>query len=171
MKIGFDGYGYGGYTVCDDGCQDLDMAKYVAELIPDEFPKFALGSGKPIDIVKLSEFGWDIFDCVLPTRDARHQRLYNFKKWPKEKSDIVEKENYQNIYLSRGRFSIQTNPANEKCDCKFCRNFSLGYLRHLFKINDTTAMRLATIHNLCLYSKVIEIIRKNSSGTKETTKI
>lgn len=92
LKIGFDGYGYGGYTVNGKGEQDLKMAKFVAKLIPDKFPKFALGSGRLVDIARMREMGWQIFDCVLPTRDARHGRLYLIKKNCLRKSGKIEIE-------------------------------------------------------------------------------
>jgi queuine tRNA-ribosyltransferase len=164
LKIGFDGYGYGGYTVCEGGGQNLEMAKYVADLIPEEFPKFALGSGKPMDIVRLSELGWDIFDCVLPTRDARHQRLYSFERWPEKVEDLLDEKNHGYLYLNRGRYAADEKPISEKCDCRTCQNFSRSYLHHLFKINDMVAMRLATIHNLRLYTKIIDIIKDSGEG-------
>ncbi len=207
LKIDFDGYGYGGYMVNEKGELDEEMSKYIAELIPNEYPKFALGVGKPWDIARCYEFGWDIFDCVLPTRDGRHQRLYNFKKphfaeatrdklhnnkaskdgvstSPFEKGgageygklnnkmkgvgsdqnniknlDLKNPNSYEFLYISRGKFATDQNPIGLDCDCFTCQNYSRAYLHHLFKIDDMLAHRLAVIHNLRVYNRLIEALR------------
>ncbi len=207
LKIGFDGYGYGGYMVNEKGELDEEMSKYIAELIPNEYPKFALGVGKPWDIARCYEFGWDIFDCVLPTRDGRHQRLYNFKKphfaeatrdklhnnkaskdgvntSPFEKGgageygklnnkmkgvgsdqnniknlDLKNPNSYEFLYISRGKFATDLNPIGLDCDCFTCQNYSRAYVHHLFKIKDMLAHRLAVIHNLRVYNRVIEVLQ------------
>ncbi len=162
LKIGFDGYGYGGYMVNERGELDEEMSKYIAELIPNEYPKFALGVGKPWDIARCYEFGWDIFDCVLPTRDGRHQRLYNFKgelfdkKNGEVKLDLKNPDNYEFLYISRGKFATDLNPIGLDCDCFTCQNYSRAYVHHLFKIKDMLAHRLAVIHNLRVYNRVVE---------------
>ncbi len=192
LKIGFDGYGYGGYMVNEKGELDEEMSKYIAELIPNEYPKFALGVGKPWDIARCYEFGWDIFDCVLPTRDGRHQRLYNFKKphfaiplrqgfegqeatrdklYNNKKKEISINQNniknldlknpnsYEFLYISRGKFATDQNPIGLDCDCFTCQNYSRAYLHHLFKIDDMLAHRLAVIHNLRVYNRLIEALQ------------
>jgi len=156
LKIGFDGYGYGGYMVNKKGELDEEMSKYIAELIPDKYPKFALGVGKPWDIARCYEFGWDIFDCVLPTRDGRHKRLYNIKGALTSKVDLKNPDSYEFLYLSRAKFANDQRPLGEDCDCFTCRNYTRGYLHHLFKIEDMLAYRLAVIHNLRIYNRVIE---------------
>ena len=167
LKIGFDGYGYGGYMVNDEGELDEEMSKYIAELIPDEFPKFALGVGKPWDIARCYEFGWDIFDCVLPTRDGRHKRLYNFKTSSRKNVgvglglDLKLPDSYEFLYIGRGKFSGDIHPIGLDCDCFTCQNYSRGYLHHLFKIKDMLAYRLAVIHNLRVYNRVVENLGRN----------
>jgi len=182
LKIGFDGYGYGGYMVNDKGELDEEMSKYIAELIPDEYPKFALGVGKPWDIARCYEFGWDIFDCVLPTRDGRHKRLYNFKSTKASEARPLEREeqakglasseriknlkspaSYEFLYIGRGRFAEDMRPIGNDCDCFTCQNYSRGYLHHLFKIKDILAYRLAVIHNLRVYNRLIEKINHRSN--------
>ncbi len=161
LRIGFDGYGYDGYMVNEKGELDEEMSKYIAELIPDEFPKFALGVGKPWDIARCYEFGWDIFDCVLPTRDGRHQRLYNFKNKNQnniKNLDLKNPSSYEFLYISRGKFATDKNPIGLDCDCFTCQNYSRAYLHHLFKIDDMLAHRLAVIHNLRVYNRVIETL-------------
>lgn len=162
IKIGFDSYGFGGYPIDDDAkTLDLDISEYLASLLPNDQPKFALGLGKPWEIAQLYKLGWDIFDCTLPTRDARHHRLYVFKKEPKTLDDVTNKDNYEYVYITREKFIRDKAPISDFCDCYTCKNYSRGYLRHLFNIEDSTAERLCTIHNLRTYSKVIEILRKN----------
>lgn len=159
IKIGFDGYGYGGYVVDADGNLDLDLSKYICDLLPNDKPKFALGSGKPQDIIALSEMGWDIFDCTLPTRDARHKRLIVEGGMESKNDSKKHSKKYTYIYIDRGRYKKDSTPLDKNCDCHTCKNYTKAYLHHLFKINDTLAFRLATIHNLRLYSRVVEDLK------------
>ena len=158
IKIGFDGYGYGGYVIDDDGNLDLELSQYIANLLPNDKFKFALGFGRPIDIVRLAEMGWDIFDCTLPTRDARHMRLYNFKKEPKSPKDLNDSKNFSYVYINKAKYENDFGPISKFCDCMVCENYSRSYLRHLFKIKDFSAFRLASIHNLRMYTKLTEYI-------------
>ncbi|HHX58838.1 MAG TPA: tRNA-guanine transglycosylase [Candidatus Moranbacteria bacterium] len=163
LKIGFDGFGYGGYTVNEKREQDLKMAKFVADLIPEEFPKFALGSGQLVDIARMHELGWQIFDCVLPTRDARHGRLYLIKKVALENPEKLKlKSGYQFLSITRGKYANDLKPIDEDCDCLTCQNYSRAYLNHLFKIGDSTYFRLATMHNLRQYVRLVERLRLKS---------
>ncbi|MBT7349245.1 queuine tRNA-ribosyltransferase family protein [candidate division WWE3 bacterium] len=155
--IGFDGYGFGGYLIDESGNLDLEMSKYIADLIPSDRIKFALGFGKPWDIASLYKMGWDIFDCTLPTRDARHMRLYTFSGKPEE-LDLAKRESYELLSINRGKFVEDQSPISPYCSCHTCKNYSRAYINHLFRIKDTSAYRLATIHNLWTYNKVIEVI-------------
>ena len=157
--IGFDGYGFGGYLVDSDNNLDLVMSEFICDLIPFGSIKFALGVGKPWDIASLYKMGWDIFDCTLPTRDARHKRLYNFASDPKD-LDLTKKESYEYVNIARGRYTDDKGPIGEHCGCHTCKNFSRAYLNHLFRIGDTSAYRLATIHNLWTYNMVISLLSK-----------
>lgn len=159
IEIGFDGYGFGGYLVDENSDLDLDVSQKLAGLIPDDRVKFALGTGSPYEIAMLRQFGWDIFDCTLPTRDARHMRLYTFVSPPQRKVDLYDKANFNYLYIKREVFTRDMRPICEDCDCYTCKNYTRAYLHHLFKIEDTLAFRLATIHNLRHYSKVIELLR------------
>jgi queuine tRNA-ribosyltransferase len=158
IEIGFDAYGYGGYAVNEDGDLDLELSKYIAELIPEDRLKFALGIGRPWDIASLAEMGWNLFDCTLPTRDARHKRLYTLKKEPGTLKDLQDAENYRYIYINKSKYEHDDSPLSSFCDCFTCKNYSRAYLRHLFKIGDSGASRLATIHNLRFYSRITEYI-------------
>lgn len=162
IKIGFDGFGFGGWPIDKSGNLNLEILKFTAELIPDNLPKFALGVGNPQAIIECFKSGYQIFDCVLPTRDARHERLYIFKNNP-DKIDILnKKDNFEYIYISREKYVCDANPISRFCDCHTCQNYSRAYLHHLFKIGDSLAWRLATIHNLRTYTKLIEILKKRS---------
>lgn len=162
-QIGFDGYGFGGYLVNDETQQlDLPMLDYIASLIPDDKIKFALGTGKPRDIAVMAKQGWDIFDCTLPTRDARNKRLYVFEKVPENYDDLVDPKTYGYCYIHREKYRRDKSPISNNCDCFTCKNYSKGYLSHLCKIEDTSYLRLATIHNLRTYTRLIEYIREYS---------
>ncbi len=161
QEIGFDGYGYGGYVVDEKGNLDLELSQYICDLLPQDKPKFALGIGRPKDIVNLSMMGWDIFDCTLPTRDARHKRLYSLEGKPAKAKDLTKPSAFSYIYIDKKIYEHDQKPISASCSCHTCQNFSRAYLRHLFKIGDTLAYRLATIHNIATYSRVIEILRTN----------
>lgn len=152
--IGFDGFGYGGYMIDANGSLDLEMSKYIVELIPDDTVSFALGTGTPWQIASLYTFGWDIFDCTLPTRDARHGRLYIFKDEIKN-LDLTKKESYEFVNIRREVYREDISPISNFCGCYTCKNYSKAYLHHLFKIKDISVLRLLTIHNLYLYNEVI----------------
>lgn len=146
IKIGFDGYCYGGVPI--DSCKKLlkSILKYTASLMPDDKPKYALGVGKPEDIIICNRFGYTIFDCVIPTREARHKKLYVWKDSKSLKSSFIT--------LS-SKYLKDSSPVSKYCDCYTCKNFTKAYLYHLFKIGDTLAYRLATIHNLRFYTQLM----------------
>lgn len=144
LNIGFDGFGFGGYAIDETtNALDLNLSEYIANLIPNEYFRFALGVGKPDDIKNCYKMGWELFDCTLPTKDARHQRLYT-------------EEGY--IYINKVKFKNDNNPISSACDCFTCKNYNKSYLHHLFKIKDTLALRLSTIHNLRFYTRLIETL-------------
>lgn len=160
LNIGFDGYGLGGWPFKPDGSFDYEMCAYNATLTPDDKPRFALGVGSPENIVKLYQMGYTIFDCVLPTRDARHKRLYVFTKKPLEIDFEKDKKWYEYVYIGKAKYATDFTPPSEFCDCETCKNYSKAYLHHLFSVKDTLSYRLATIHNLRFYSQLISVLRK-----------
>jgi queuine tRNA-ribosyltransferase len=158
-EIGFDGFGYGGWPVNADGSFDLESAQTIADNAPDGYFLYGLGIGKPQDIVALSAMGYGIFDCVLPTRDARHKRLYVYTADTIEDIDVTSASFYS--YYSPKRSDIGlTGPVSTACDCLLCTHYSKGYISHLFSIEDSTALRLSTIHNLRFYSILMEKLQK-----------
>lgn len=158
VKIGFDGLGFGGEEKVA-GNINLDLARYIAKYTPKDYFLYALGVGKPHDIVNMSRIGWNIFDCVLPTRDARHGRLYIFKANSMNKIDVNKKDFYETYLPDKIVHLEETQPVSRACDCLLCTNYSRAYLAYLFKIKEITALRLSTLHNLRFYSLLIEKIR------------
>lgn len=162
VKIGFDGLGYGGWPIDEFGDFDYESAKTIAENAPKDYFLYGLGVGKPEEIVILNKMGFNIFDCVLPTRDARHGRLYVYNFDSIENINI-SKENFYSFYTpDKERYYEDTSPISTACDCLLCKKYSKSYLAHLFRIGDFTAGRLATIHNLRFYSILMEKIQKTT---------
>ena len=158
VKIGFDGLGYGGEEKVK-GIINYDLAKYSSSLIPDNYFKYALGVGKPEDIVNMVKIGYNIFDCVLPTRDARHGRMYVFNANTIDEIDLT-KENFYSFYNPKKEKHLDDmTPVSSACDCLTCTRYSKAYLAHLFRIGDFTGARLATIHNLRFYSILMEKLK------------
>lgn len=151
QEIGFDGYGYGGWPILPNGELDIEIVNGLAALIGPDIPKYALGVGMPSDIVRCVEAGWEIFDCVLPTRDARHGRLYRLR------SDLTT----DFVYISKLAYANNFGPIDPDCDCSVCSQYSLAYVHHLFKIKDMAAPQLATIHNMRVYSRLIQKLRSS----------
>lgn len=157
-KIGFDGFGYGGWPIDEGGKFDIKTAETIAENTPENYFLYGLGVGKPDDIVACARLGYNIFDCVLPTRDARHGRLYVFNFKSIKEIDIRNPNFYSFYRPDKEEYLSDKSPVSPACDCLLCKKYSKAYLAHLFKINDFTAGRLATIHNLRFYSILMERI-------------
>jgi len=150
----WDGYGFGARHLDDDGNFMEDVLKATANFIPEDALRFALGIGTPEDIVRCYQMGWDMFDCVIPTREGRHGRLF----LRKGKSQFPN-PNFQVINIRNQKFSQDFSPLDKDCDCELCKNHSKAYLNHLFKVGDPLGMRLAAIHNLRFYAKLMEELR------------
>lgn len=164
VNIGFDGLGYGGWPLKKDGTFNLEVAQIIRQYTPANYLLYGLGIGKPQDIVNLVKIGWHIFDCVLPSRDARHGRLYVYNADTYQSID-VNQPNFYSFYTPNKDIYLQDDrPVSTACNCLLCHQYSRGYLCHLYKINDLTAGRLATIHNLRTYSILMEKLREISSS-------
>ncbi|MBI2630021.1 queuine tRNA-ribosyltransferase family protein [Candidatus Pacearchaeota archaeon] len=144
VKLDFDGYAFGGFPM-KNGKLLKGILKYTAGLIPDDKLKYAMGIGKPEDIIECVKMGYDLFDCVIPTRDARHKRLFFFQNGKIQEINVRKK--YFTINISK------------LCKCELCRNYSLEQLYEMFKNNYDKAARLATIHNLTFYSGLMRRLR------------
>jgi queuine tRNA-ribosyltransferase len=160
LPLGFDGFGFGGWPLTPEGDLAAETLAYTAQLAPAELPRFALGTGKPEHIVRCYGMGWRIFDCVLPTRDARHGRLYVFDAASLDEVDLVAPSFYRFCYIRDEEHKRNRGPVSTACDCPCCRRYSLGYLHHLFDIGDPLSLRLATLHNLRFYTQLMERIKE-----------
>lgn len=168
LEIGFDGFGLGGWLFNADKTIDYETMRFNASLTPNPFPRYAMGFGKPEDVVEIYQMGYTIFDCVLPTRDARHGRIYAFtphfrqllaQNEPEQIKTALQNHNfYHFLYLDKASPSQKLTPLDEHCSCHTCQNYSQSYLHHLFKIPDTNAARLATIHNLFFYQELMSLL-------------
>lgn len=158
VKIGFDGLGYGGEEKVK-GSINYDLAEFISKNIPQNYFLYALGVGKPENIVQMYKLGYNIFDCVLPTRDARHKRLYVYNFDSIKAVNVYENKFYSFIKPDKTKYFFDKAPVSKACDCLLCTRYSIGYLAHLFKIKDPLAWRLSTIHNLRFYSILTEKLR------------
>ena len=149
-EIGLDGLGFGGWPIDSQGKFNYEVAKAIADNTPKNYFLYGLGVGKPDEIVGCAKMGYNIFDCVLPTRDARHGRAYVFKG---------ENLDYEFVDLTKGKMMQDDNKLSDLCDCLTCKRYTRSYLAHLFKIKDFTAGRLVTIHNLRFYSMLMDKLR------------
>ncbi|OGK37446.1 hypothetical protein A3F03_01005 [Candidatus Roizmanbacteria bacterium RIFCSPHIGHO2_12_FULL_41_11] len=162
VEIGFDGLGYGGWPIMADGQFNYDVAKIIAQNAPNNYFLYGLGVGKPHEIVNCVKLGYSIFDCVLPTRDARHKRLYIYNANSIDDIDLNQKKFYSYYTPDKMIYRKKDVPISHACDCLLCQNYSRAYLAHLFKIKELTAMRLSTIHNLRFYSILMEKLQTDS---------
>jgi queuine tRNA-ribosyltransferase len=162
VEIGFDGFGYGGWPLDPDGGLLTEVLRWVVEALPPEAPKHALGIGSPEHIVSAHALGYTTFDTSFPTRDARHNRLYVWRSGYPEARPHPGDDFYSTIYIRDTKHHGDRDPIDPACDCTTCRKYSRAYLHHLFKIGDSSAERLATIHNLRFYVRLIEALAERT---------
>ena len=144
MEIGFDGYAVGGLSVGEPPADRWRVLDFLADRLPPERPRYLMGVGTPEDIVEAVRRGIDMFDCVMPTRNARNGHLFT--------QDGV-------VRIRNAAYERDTRPLDEACDCYTCRNYSRAYLRHLFRCNEILGSRLNTVHNLYYYQSLMRDIR------------
>ena len=142
--MGLDGYAIGGLAVGEPTEVMYDIIEAVEPFMPKDRPRYLMGVGTPVNILEAVERGVDFFDCVMPSRNARHGHLFTSK-------GII---NIKNL-----KYEKDDTPLDSECGCHTCRNFSKAYLRHLFKANEMLGMRLAVIHNLHFYNNMMAEIR------------
>uniref|UniRef100_UPI0026071645 tRNA guanosine(34) transglycosylase Tgt n=1 Tax=Zoogloea sp. TaxID=49181 RepID=UPI0026071645 len=143
-EVGFDGYAIGGLSVGEPKDDMQRILHHTAPRLPKEKPRYLMGVGTPEDIVFSVQAGIDMFDCVMPTRNARNGWLFT---------------RHGDIKIRNARHKTDTRPLDESCDCYTCRNFSRGYLHHLNRLNEILGARLATIHNLHYYQQLMRDLR------------
>jgi queuine tRNA-ribosyltransferase len=164
VEIGFDGFGFGGWPIAEDGSLLTDTLRYVVDALPPEAPKHALGVGSPEHVVTAWDLGYDTFDSSFPTRDARHHRLYVYRPGFPESGLRPGEPFYRTLYILDTDNHADREPIDPTCDCAACTRYSRAYLHHLFKVGDTSAERLATLHNLRFYTRLIEALPPRSSS-------
>ena len=149
--IGFDGYAIGGLSVGEPKNEMLKVLNHLTPEMPKDKPRYLMGVGKPEDIVEAVRRGVDMFDCVMPTRNARNGHLFTSK-------GVVKLRNSHN--------KTYTGPLDDACDCYTCKNYSRAYLHHLDKCNEMLGAKLNTIHNLHYYQNLMDGLRKSiETGT------
>lgn len=146
VEIGFNGYALGGLSVGEPKEALFDIAGGCLEQLPEDYPKYVMGVGTPEDIVELVALGADMFDCVLPTRNARNGSLFT---------------TYGNINISNSKYKYEKGPPDPHCPCETCQNYSLSYLRHLYMSKELLSYRLNTVHNLTYYTQLMTEIRRS----------
>jgi len=168
IKFDFDGYGFGARHVDREGKFLAKVLQFTADLIPDDKIKFALGVGLPEDIVRCRAMGWDMFDCVIPTREGRHGKLFCASAVALAKEDwgikaMLKNSKCNNFYktinIGNARFATDFSPINKNSSLPALRNHSLSYLHHLFKIKDPLGARLASLNNLEFYADLMKKLR------------
>jgi queuine tRNA-ribosyltransferase len=145
VAMEFDGYALGGLSVGEDRDTRLQVIAHAGGFLPDHKPAYLMGMGAPEDLVSAVALGMDMFDCVMPTRNARNGTL--FTRWGK-------------MTIKNARYQDDQRPIEENCGCYTCSRFSRAYLRHLFMAKEILAYRLNTIHNLYYYIHLMKEIRK-----------
>ncbi len=141
----FDGFAAGGLGVGEGQAALRAIGEFTAGLLPEDRPRYLMGVGRPEDLIFAVRAGYDLFDCVLPTRNARNGTLFT----------AAGKMN-----IRRAEYTNDPRPADESCDCYCCRNFSRAYLRHLHQAGEILAAYLLTLHNLVFYQRLMENLRR-----------
>jgi queuine tRNA-ribosyltransferase len=144
VDIGFDGYAIGGLSVGEPKSEMLRMLDVIPDAMPEHKPRYLMGVGKPEDLVEAVRRGIDMFDCVMPTRNARNGHLF---------------ARFGTIKIRNRRYQLDNGPIDEACTCYTCQNYSLAYLRHLDKCREMLGSRLNTLHNLHYYLDLMKNLR------------
>lgn len=144
-ELDLPGYAIGGLAVGEETEVMYEIIDEVIPYMPEDKPRYLMGVGTPVNILEAVHRGVDMFDCVMPSRNARHGHLFTHS-------------GIRNIM--NAKYELDDNPIDEKCDCPVCRNFSRAYIRHLMKAGEMLGMRLCVTHNLYFYNTLLEDIRE-----------
>lgn len=147
---GWDGYAIGGVAVGEPREKMKEVLEWTLPLLPEDKPRYLMGLGRPEELVFAVNAGIDMFDCVIPTREGRHGRLFL------RKQDFE----YETININNEKYKEDFSPVDAQCDCLLCKNYTRAYLRHLFAVKEPLALRLASIHNLKFYLDLMKDLRK-----------
>ena len=153
-ELSLDGYAIGGLAVGETVEEMYRIIECVEPYMPEDRPRYLMGVGTPQNILEAVYRGVDFFDCVMPSRNARHGYLFTWAG---------------TVNILNKKFERDPRPLDEECGCPLCRNYSRAYLRHLLKAGEMLGMRLAVLHNLYFYNDLMEKIRLAlDSGTFES---
>jgi queuine tRNA-ribosyltransferase len=144
-RIGFDGYAIGGLSVGEPAAERIKILDHLKTRMPADRPRYLMGVGKPEDIVEAVLRGVDMFDCVMPTRNARNGHLF-------VRQGVIK--------IRNARYRHDENPLDSQCDCYTCRHYSRAYLHHLDKCHEILGARLNSIHNLHYYQQLMQGLRE-----------
>ena len=146
MEIGFDGYAIGGLSVGESNEDMYRVTNQITKKMPSNVPRYLMGVGEPKDLLESIEVGVDMFDCVLPTRNARNGSLFTSRG---------------KISIKQSRYKEDSQPLDLNCSCKTCKNYSRAYLRHLYLSREILGIRLNTLHNLHFYLQIVDGARES----------
>jgi len=146
VKLDFDGYSIGGLAVGEPTEKMYEILDFIVDYIPENKPRYLMGVGKPENILEAIERGVDMFDCVMPTRNARNSHIFTW-------NGIIS--------IRNNRYKDDFRPLDENCDCYACKNYTRAYLRHLFVAKELLAYELASVHNLHFYLSLAKNARKH----------
>jgi len=146
QKLDFDGYAIGGLAVGEPVETMYELVDFTTELMPEDKPRYLMGVGRPENILEGIERGVDMFDCVMPTRNARNAYLFTW-------NGVLSMRN--------NKYKNDFTPVDQTCSCSTCTNYTRAYLRHLFIAKEILALELASIHNLHFYLELVTEARKN----------
>jgi queuine tRNA-ribosyltransferase len=144
-SLDFDGFAIGGLSVGESNAEMYQTVEWTTPFMPTEKPRYLMGVGTPEDLVENVYRGVDMFDCVMPTRNARNGTLFT---------------SFGKLNIKKAEFTTDDSPIDPECQCMTCQNYSRAYLRHLFRAREITYFRLATIHNLYYYLDLMKQMRE-----------
>lgn len=144
MDLNFDGYAIGGLAVGESWQIRNEITEMSTHILPEEKIRYLMGVGTPVDIIDAIERGVDMFDCVIPTRNARNGTVFS---------------RFGKVVIRNAQYKDDLQPLDNACKCYTCRSFSRAYLRHLFNVNEVLGLRLATLHNIHFYLKLVHDAR------------
>ena len=145
VELGFDAYAIGGLSVGEPTDLMYETVAETTPFLPEDRPRYLMGAGTPVDLVEAVALGVDLFDCVMPTRNARNGQLFTSEG---------------RLNIKNARYADDSGPPDPRCACYTCRHFSRAYLRHLFVAGEISAATLNTLHNLTFYLDTMKRIRE-----------
>lgn len=146
VEIGFEGYAIGGLSVGEEKHQMYDITEFIAPQLPADKPRYLMGVGTPEDLIECVARGVDMFDCVMPTRNARNGQVFTSRG---------------KLNIRNAKFAADERPLDEDCKCAVCRRYSRAYIRHLYNCGEMLASTLCSYHNLAFYLDSMRLIRQS----------